>query len=160
MVSWGELRRARPDLEAAGRRLLYQFGGVGLALLSTVRRDGGPRVHPMCPILVDDELYALIVPGPKRNDLTRDGRYAMHCYPPADNEDAFYITGTARAIADAGVRRQVEAQFLAERAHIEGLGGLDEQGLFAFDIERCLYTVTTGHGDPSPKHTIWHAPVA
>jgi hypothetical protein len=38
-----------------GRDLLYQFG-VGLGFLSTVRRDGGPRVHPICPILHDDQL--------------------------------------------------------------------------------------------------------
>jgi hypothetical protein len=27
--------------------------------------------------------------------------------------------------------------------------------LFEFDIERCLYTKTTGHGDPAPRHTVW-----
>src|SRR6266704_3965772 len=40
----------RPDFADAGRALLYQFG-VGLAFLATVRRDGGPRVHPVCPLI-------------------------------------------------------------------------------------------------------------
>ncbi|MEX2229958.1 MAG: hypothetical protein WEB13_10020 [Dehalococcoidia bacterium] len=156
-VSWREFVAARPDLAEAGRRLLYQFGGVGLAFLSTVRRDGGPRVHPMCPILVDDGMYALIVPGPKCDDLARDGRYAMHCYPPESNEDAFYLTGRAREVVDAATRERVEAQFRAERAALGIDFDLSAQRLFAFDVERCMVTVTTGHGDPDPQHTIWHA---
>ncbi len=47
-ITWGEFEQAQPGLAEAGGALLYQFG-VGLALLATVRRDGGPRVHPMCP---------------------------------------------------------------------------------------------------------------
>jgi hypothetical protein len=31
----------------------------------------------------------------------------------------------------------------------------DRQRLFAFDIESCMLTRTTGHGDPHPTHTIW-----
>ena len=54
--------------------LLYQFG-VGLAFLATVRRDGGPRVHPMCPLIHQGGLYGFFVPGPKQADLHRDGRY-------------------------------------------------------------------------------------
>ena len=48
MTNWGEFRSAQPSLAAAGRALFYQFG-VGLAFLSTVRRDGGPRLHPDVP---------------------------------------------------------------------------------------------------------------
>src|SRR3989304_5573222 len=114
MMTWGECRAARPDLAEAGRALFYQFG-VGLAFLSTVRPDGGPRVHPMCPIVVDDHLYAFIVPSPKRADLSRDGRYAMHCFPPAQNEDAFYITGRAEPRRDAELRERVARLFFEER---------------------------------------------
>ncbi len=60
----------RPDLGSVGRELFYQVG-VGLAFLSTVRSDGGPRLNPMCPILTDDRIFALIVPGPKCADLER-----------------------------------------------------------------------------------------
>ena len=82
MLSWGQLEERWPELAQAGKGLLYQFG-VGLAFLSTTRRDGGPRVHPMCHIIVDDLLVALIVPGPKLHDLIRDGRYAMHSFQPS-----------------------------------------------------------------------------
>lgn len=89
MVNWRGLESARPNLATAGQDLLYQFG-VGLAFLATVRADGGPRVHPMCPILHGDGLYALLVPSPKRSDLVRDGRFSMHSFPSDENEDAFY----------------------------------------------------------------------
>lgn len=50
MVTWREFAAAAPDLAEAGRALLTQFG-VGLAFLATVRRDGAPRLHPVCPVL-------------------------------------------------------------------------------------------------------------
>ncbi len=77
METWGSFAAVAPALAAMGRHFLYQYG-VGLGFLATVRRDGGPRVHPICPILTDGALLALIVPGPKLDDLRRDGRYALH----------------------------------------------------------------------------------
>jgi hypothetical protein len=156
MLTWGEFRARRPDLAAAGRALFYQFG-VGLAFLATVRPDGGPRVHPMCPIITDDALYALIVPSPKRSDLVRDGRYAMHGFPLPDNEDAFYVAGTAVERTDPALRRAVDKLFLQERKVTETPPGFGEEGLFEFFIERCLLTRTTGHGDYHPQHTVWKA---
>jgi hypothetical protein len=159
MVSWGGLHEVQPDLEAAGRALFYQFG-VGLAFLATVRGDGGPRLHPMCPVLEGAELYAFLVPSPKRNDLHRDGRYAMHSFPTDDNEDAFSITGSATEVDDRAIRETVAARFLAERDWGEPPEGFDEQELFAFDVGSCLLTTTTGHGDPHPQHTVWRASVS
>ena len=60
-----------------------------------MRADGGPRLHPICPLLTETGLYAFIVPSPKQRDLHRDGRYAMHSSPLDDNEDAFSLTGVA-----------------------------------------------------------------
>ena len=114
MLSWAEFAHARPDLAEAGRRLLYQFG-VGLGFLATVRPDGGPRLHPMCPLVTEDALVGFLQPSPKRQDLHRDGRYALHCFPPDDNEDAFMVSGRALLVKDPGRRQQATAQFLAER---------------------------------------------
>lgn len=159
MLTWGEFERTQPKLAEGGRALLYQFG-VGLAFLSTVRRDGGPRVHPMCPILLAGGMFAFIVPSPKRDDLARDGRYAMHCFPPAENEDAFYLTGTARRCDDPALRAKLANVFASERSHIGRPLPQDEEHLFEFLISSCLLTRTTGHGDPAPKHTTWQAPHA
>ncbi|MBA2313274.1 MAG: pyridoxamine 5'-phosphate oxidase family protein [Actinobacteria bacterium] len=160
MMSWRQFREARPDLADAGQRLLYQYG-VGLAFLASVRRDGGPRVHPMCPLLTPEGLFAFLVPSPKRDDLHRDGRYALHCFPVEDNEDAFYVTGTARPIHnDELLLRRLETQFLDERKMKTRPPYFSEHHLFEFGIERCLLTSTTGHGDPSPKHVVWRGPAS
>lgn len=156
MLTWGQFRKTRPDLAEAGRALFYQFG-VGLGFLATVRRDGGPRVHPMCPVITDDGLYAFIVPSPKRNDLVRDGRYAMHGFPPAQNEDAIYLTGTAGERTDGALRESLAATFFAERGWESPPPGFDQQRLFEFLINSCLLTRTAGHGDHDPQHTIWRA---
>lgn len=156
MLTWRSFGAARPDLAQAGRELLYQFG-VGLGFLGTVRTDGGPRLHPMCPVLTDDGLFALIEPGPKRQDLHRDGRYALHCFPPANNEDAFYVTGRAEHRPDPALRQAVDAVFWTERGVDDPPPEASRTELFELLIERCLLTRTTGHGDWNPQHTIWRA---
>ena len=115
MPTWAEFASSRPDLAEAGRDLFYQVG-VGLGFLATIRTDGGPRVHPMCPLLDDNGMYAFIVPSPKQRDLRRDGRYALHSFPCDDNEDAFCATGTARLVDDPAVRADLSGLFVSERA--------------------------------------------
>lgn len=155
-LSWSEFDRERPDLAAAGRDLLYQFG-VGLAFLATVRRDGGPRLHPVCPVLADGLLLAHIIPSAKRDDLHRDGRYALHSFPRDGNEDAFYLTGRAVPVTDQAVASAAAAQFLAERGIGDPPAGFADGEFFEFRLGRCLLTRTDGHGDWNPRHTVWHA---
>jgi hypothetical protein len=157
MTSWSAFKQLQPDLAKQGADLLYHFG-VGLAFLSTVRADGGPRLHPMCPVLAEDGLYAFIVPSPKQRDLHRDGRYAMHSFPMEDNEDAFYLTGHAHAVLDVAVRTSVARQFVEERTRFAVPDPARDHHLFGFDIGVALLTRTASHGDSSPQHTVWHAP--
>jgi hypothetical protein len=75
-ATWGEFAASAPEMTAAGRRLLYQHG-PGLGYLATVRRDGAPRVHPVCPHVAHDRLWVFVGhASPKRFDLLRDPRYA------------------------------------------------------------------------------------
>jgi hypothetical protein len=157
VLTWAEFERQRPDLARAGRDLFYWVGDVGLGFLSTVRKDGGPRVHPMCPLLHEGRLLAFIIPSPKANDLARDGRYAMHSFPLRDNEDAFYITGMAREVTDAGLRRAAATQYWAERKTSDPPPQSQHDRLFEFLIDTAMVTRTTGHGDWAPVHTIWKA---
>jgi hypothetical protein len=157
VLPWDDFASSEPELAASCRGLMYQYG-VGLAFLATVRSDGGPRVHPICPLIAESGLFAFLVPSPKRDDLHRDGRYAMHSFPADENEDAFYLTGRARSVQDRERRRALQIQFLAERDLEEPPEGSAEQELFVFELERCLYTVTSGHGDPEPRHRTWRAP--
>jgi hypothetical protein len=154
MLTWAEFETARPDLAEAGRGLLYQFS-VGLAFLSTVRKDGGPRVHPMCPLIVDGRLLAFLVPSPKANDLRRDPRFAMHSFPTDSNEDAVYLTGEASLSRDPDLREAAGKLFWEERPTIPVAPDFAEQLFFEFRLQSAMLTRTTGHGDPSPVHTIW-----
>jgi hypothetical protein len=156
MISWRDFKAERPELAEQGAELLYHFG-VGLAFLSTVRADGGPRLHPICPLITDDGLYAFIVPSPKRMDLHRDGRYALHTFPLEDNEDAFYLTGTVRPVTVRGLRSQLEQQFATERSNFGAPAPGEDQQLFEFAVQTAMLTRTLGHGDPQPRHTMWRA---
>src|SRR5581483_7894863 len=71
MITWIEFAEAQPDLAEAGRADIYQWG-LGLGFLATVRPDGAPRVHPVCPVIGPDGLLVLIAGGPKQQDLLRD----------------------------------------------------------------------------------------
>ncbi len=76
MITWTEFERQQPALADAGRRQLYQVG-IGLAFLATIRPDGGPRVHPVCPVISDAGLHLLIVGGP--SGRTCGGTAATRC---------------------------------------------------------------------------------
>jgi hypothetical protein len=99
MASWSEFCAADPSLAAAVRSLLQQYG-PGMGYLATVRADGGPRVHPVSPVITPSGLYCFLVDSPKRRDLERDGRYALHSYPPEESDDEAYVTGRAVAVTD------------------------------------------------------------
>jgi hypothetical protein len=155
MVTWGVLAAAAPDLADVGRSLLFQFG-VGLAFLATVRKDGAPRLHPVCPVLSGDRLCLLITAGsPKRRDLLEDGRYALQSFPqPKPGSDEFSIAGRAELIADpvrrAGVLR--DARHMADASELA----------FELRIDRVMHTrwenVLTPHMRSVQRK--WRAPVA
>jgi hypothetical protein len=121
MVTWKEFAAAEHVLADVGRALLFQYN-VGLAVLATVRRDGAPRLHPVCPVLSDDRLFVLIIPtSPKRHDLRRDGRYALQTFPqPKPGSDEFSIAGKAVGVDDPAVRAAIlrDAKHMADASEI------------------------------------------
>ena len=125
----GDLAATRPDIAAAGRRLLYTHG-IGLGFLATVRADGGPRVHPICPVLTESGIYGMIIPGPKLNDLRRDPRYALHgeTIPPPNQDDAFYVSGMALEVADPIAWEEIALQTLTERSTTAALARIRNAG--------------------------------
>lgn len=155
MVTWRELAAAEPELAEAGSSLLYQFG-VGLAFLATVRRDGAPRLHPVCPVLSNNGLYVLITPtSPKRYDLIRDGRYVLQTFPqPKPGSDEFYLAGKAVLVEDAvrGAAVFRDAKHMADAAEI----------LFELCIDRVMYTRWENVLTPQMRsvHRKWRAPGA
>lgn len=146
MATWAELEAADPEMAAEGRRLLYQFG-IGLGFLATIRKDGGPRLHPICPIVAEGGLFAFIIPSPKERDLRRDGRYALHSFPPEAVDDEFYVTGTATEVTDSDLRARVDAAYQNNVA--------PDHTLFQFDIDRTLLATYRHRGDWPPTYRHW-----
>jgi hypothetical protein len=144
-------------LERAGRELLYQHE-VGLAYLATVDAEGGPRVHPVCPLLGQGGLFVFVIPSPKLADLVRDGRYALHSFPCEDDESALFLAGRARRVDHPGMRAALSEQFVAERARFAVPAPEPDHLLFELDVDRCLLTISSGHDDPAPRKRVWRAP--
>jgi len=156
MITWTEFERRQPVLAGAGRAMFYQHG-IALGFLATVRKDGGPRVHPVCPVLSPAGLHVLILPGPKRGDLRRDGRYSLHTetFAPPREDDGFAVSGRATEVADRVRRGIVRDQVLAD------FGALwpyfDELALFELSVASCLLTLTQPDGVFPKGPTIWKA---
>ncbi len=140
-----------------GRRLFYQFG-VGLGFIGTVRKDGGPRLHPMCPLLFDGNLYAFIERGPKYHDLRRDPRYALHAFPAARDDHEFFITGRAELVATADPRQHAAWRvFRQERGQPVAPGDVSMNTLFELFLDRALMVVSPGHGNPKEQERVWRS---
>jgi hypothetical protein len=158
MITWTEFERINPALADAGRAQLYQIP-IGLGFLATVRPDGGPRVHPVCPILSSAGLHVLVVSGPKQADLRRDGRFALHsetCPPPRE-EDGFAVIGRAFQVADSSVEKVVREQVLSERDS-KVWPTFDDDVLFELRITRCMLVLTHADGAFPEGPTIFRTP--
>ncbi|MBQ0895540.1 pyridoxamine 5'-phosphate oxidase family protein [Micromonospora sp. U56] len=158
MASWSEFAADEPRL-ADGIRLLMQQYGPGFGYLATVRADGGPRVHPVCPVITDEGLFCFVVDSPKRRDLERDGRYALHSFPPEETDDEAYVAGRAQPVTDP-----------ARVARVARLGRAAPQvdwRLFEFSVDVAMLTRRDqgGLGQPGEGHgssavQVWLDPVA
>ena len=153
MVTWKAFAVAEPALAEIGRLLLFQFS-VGLGFLATVRRDGAPRLHPVCPVLSGESLYVLVTPtSPKANDLFRDGRYALQSFPqPKPGSDEFFISGKVEPVTDAAAR----ASILRDATHMADAS----EAVFELLVDRVMHTRWENVLTPQMRslHTKWRAP--
>jgi hypothetical protein len=157
MATWAEFETDAPELAAFGRKLMP---GIPLAYLATIRPDGGPRLHPFCPIFANGGLYGAIGRDtPKARDLRRDGRYVIHALPGPPSDDEFSMRGHAREVDEPSLRAALEREVKAA-----GIGGMIESvrrdPIFEFDIER-VDTATwelTGEPGTYAVRKRWNAP--
>jgi Pyridoxamine 5'-phosphate oxidase len=140
MASWSEFVADEPRLAAAITDLLQQYG-PGLGYLATVRADGGPRVHPVSPVITDVGLFCFVIDSPKRRDLERDGRYALHSFPPEDSDDEAYLAGRARRVTDLARVEQLAG-------HVRAAPQVDWR-LFEFTVEVAMLA-RHGRGGATP----------
>jgi hypothetical protein len=148
---WCEFAAERPAMAEAGRRLIYNFT-VGLGYLATVRKDGAPRVHPICPVIANDGLYTFIGNhSPKLHDLLRDRRYALHSFPLPEVDDEFYVSGRARPVDDSQVRAVVYEAYTATGAFTS------DDTLFELLLDRVLHAKYGPRPSWPPEYTKWSA---
>ncbi len=129
MATWAEFAAASPELAAFGHERLHRFG-VGLAFLATVRSDdGGPRVHPVCPILGEGRLFVSVPKhSPKNADLRANPLYMLHAFPD-EQDPEFSVRGRATLVTGA-------ARDLAKAAATFATGVRDDEDVFELGIER------------------------
>jgi hypothetical protein len=156
MATWTEFAATRPELAAVGRSQIYQWE-IGLGFLATVRADGAPRVHPVCPVISSQGLHILVVAGPKQQDLLRDGRYSLHSetFAPPRHDDGFAVSGRARPVTDPDARRRFDEHLRSERKDFVPWPTYDRDRLFELTIDRCLLMLTEPDGPFPAGPTVW-----
>jgi len=145
MVSWTEFSKQAPELAAYGAGRL---GDNRVAYLGTARPAGGPRVHPVTPIL-GEQLFLFMEPtSPKGKDLQRDPRYALHCgvEDSSGGKGEFYVRGHATLVTDPALRAQA-----VEAAPYDPA---ERYILFVLSVEFAFMN-TYVNGEPTPRR--WRA---
>jgi hypothetical protein len=145
MTSWTEFARQAPEIAAFGQARFQ----CGVAYLGTLRPDGGPRVHPVTPILGEQLFLFMESTSPKGKDLQRDGRYTLHCAVEDANGGGgeFYVRGRATLTVDPLIRQQAvrAAPYLPQ----------DDYILFILTIE---FAFMNRYVDGQPRVRRWQAP--
>ena len=152
-VRWIDFEISEPLMSKNGAALINQYG-IGLGFIATVRKEGGPRVHPCCPIIHDGGIYVFIMgSSPKRFDLDRDRRFALHSNPCADSDDEFYISGYTELIEDQDQRSRLSS-IAKHDVHSSEI-------LYKLKIERALHTTWKNPRQPNtePVYSKWHTDV-
>ncbi len=147
MVTWAEFEAGAGPLAAIARE---RFEDAGLVLVGTLRRDGGPRISPVEPLLHDGRLYlGMMWRSMKALDLRRDPRCVLHSV----------VTGTEGTEGDVKVYgRAVETTDPDERdrygAALFARIGWRPPGdfhLFLVEVEEVGYVRVEGSA-----HRVWH----
>ena len=142
MATWAEFEAAEPEMAALGRALLsnrnFQIG-----YLATVRKDGAPRVRPVCPVLAGEHIYLAIGPDSlKLGDLRRDGRYMLHAMPGNDDAE-FSLRGRATEANDNATHAEVE-----QAAASVGLNVKSSEVIFRLGVEAAATARWVNAGQP------------
>jgi hypothetical protein len=105
----------------------------------------------VCPHIAEGRLWVFIGEhSPKRRDLLRDGRYALHTTGSQDVDDEFSVAGRAAPVTDAALVARV-------RAGLPFNSQEDDQP-FALTIERALLSTYGPRPSWPPVYTRWQAP--
>jgi hypothetical protein len=144
VATWSEFDGAAPELGAAGRRLLVGADGVAIGFLASVGARGAPHLAPVCPIFCGADLYLSAgAHTPKAGDLRGSGRYVLHAFLAANDEE-FQVAGRAGEVLDPAERAAVHAaiRFGAFKT---------TDPIFRLSIERALWVYWERVGQPDTR---------
>jgi hypothetical protein len=149
MAKWGDFAEAEPEM---ARVMESSLAWIPICYLATVRKDGGPRVHPICPIIGKGRMFVAVnQASPKRFDLKNDRRYALHALPGKDDAE-FYMTGRVTMVEDPS-SRDLCTKSAGHTVH-------ESDWLFEFEVERVMtaHWEKVGQPDTYAVRKFWHAP--
>jgi hypothetical protein len=91
MATWQQFTDEAPEL---AEKVLARFRADKSHVLSTVRRDGSPRVSGTeVDFHGPDILIGSMLSAVKARDFRRDGRFAIHAYPGFEDGGAVTCSG-------------------------------------------------------------------
>jgi hypothetical protein len=143
VTNWAAFRHGAPELAAIAESRMAEDG---LVLVGTLRANGWPRISPVEPLVVDDELYlGMMWRSRKAVDLLADPRCVVHTTVHERNgtEGDVKFYGRARDVTDPGER----AHYAAALEAAIGWRPEGEFHLFALDVTEVGYfaAIDGGH---------------
>ena len=106
-------------------------------------------------MVADGELWAFIIAAsPKCADLRRDGRFALHSFPPEEVDDEFLVQGTAHEAHDIAPDDERWARICNATEAQVGVAG---ETLFRLDIASAMVATYAARGVFPPAYRVWQA---
>jgi hypothetical protein len=142
VATWAAFRRGDPRLAAVAEARMAEDGPV---LVGTLRANGWPRISPVEPLIVDDELcLGMMWRSRKAVDLLADPRCVVHTTvsDKAGTQGDVKVYGHARDVVDPGRRERYGVA-------LEAAIGWRPEGdfhLFAVDITEVGYFAVADGG--------------
>jgi hypothetical protein len=148
-----------PGIVALHRGDIRPAGAPWFAIsyLASVRRDGGPRLHPVCPIIAGGRLFSAIPQmSPKGWDLRRDPRCVIHALPGCA-DDELCIRALAHEVSDDATGALVHA--VVARSNVgRMIESVHHDPLFEFDFKQVDVARWVNIGQPGPRRATTMAP--
>ena len=146
-MTWDQFESQAGPLATIARS---RFDETGLILLGSLRRDGGPRISPVEPLILDGTLYlGMIWRSKKALDLQRDPRCVIHSIVTRSDGTEGDIKVYGRALEMSGPEER--ERYCAALFDRIGWRPPGEFHLFTVLIEEVGYIRVEGS-----VHRVWH----
>jgi len=110
-MNWMEFQERAPEMAAMG---LERFRRSGVVLIATLRKDGSPRISPVEPFFISDQLLlGMMWHSMKALDLRRDARCVIHSAVTnaEGKEGEFKLRGKAIELNEEGYYQTIRERW-------------------------------------------------